>query len=499
MKRFLTTKWIVFFVLIVLVSAFVVYKTTKEETPDWVTGTVERGDVRELVSVSGVIEAEGEATLSFPTQGVVEEILVREGDVVVTDQVLATLKQDALLAERQDAYAALMIARADRDELIAGPRSEERDVTDAEIAIARANLERTITEEAQKVGNAYRALLSGNLEALPEDASTDDTPPTVSGTYTCATGGTYTVDVFRSSAQSGYSYRIGGIETGTYAAYTESPGAFGTCGLSLEFSPDEAYGNRRWLIAIPNTRGVSYTTNWNAYLLAKEQEANAVSAAREALDKALREQTLENAVPRDEALARAEAAILQAESRLAETDARLKDRTLRAPFAGVVSDIDITRGEVSTESGITLVASDIFELTVRIPEIDITRVKEGQVADVEFDARQGEIIQASIRFISAVAREIDGVAYFEAKLSFTSPPEWMRSGLNADVDIIVNEVKDTLRVAKRFIKNTDGANYLLYPLGTVTREEKVDVTFTGNDGFVAVSGNVREGDTIVLP
>lgn len=499
MQFFFRHRTFVIVFAVLAIGASVYFLTKEEAAPTWVTGTVEVGDVRELVSVSGVIEAEGEATLSFPTTGIVREILVTEGAMVTEGQILATLEQDELAAERQDAYAALLIAQADLDELQSGPRSEERDVTDAAVAIARADYERAVSEEAKKVANAYRTLLSDDLEALPVDANTEAVAPTISGTYTCSTEGTYIIRTFRSGSQSGYSFQLGGLEGGTSIAYTEAPGLLGTCGLRIQFVPDEAYGDKLWEVQVPNTRGSSYTTNLNAYQLAREQETNTVASLKQALDKALLEATLENALPREEALTRANAAVIQAQSRLAQIDARIKDRTLRAPFTGVVSNIELTRGEVAGSDAVTIVASDVFELTVRIPEIDITRVKEGQIADVEFDARPGEVVRASIRFISSVAAEIDGVAYFEAKLRFDAPPEWMRSGLNADVDIIVDERQGVLKIPRRYLVTDGDARYVLYPDGTETRREKVDVTFTGNDGFVAVSGNVREGDTIVAP
>ncbi len=488
---------IIFAILLIGVSLYLV--TKKDTGPDWVTGTVEKGVVRELVSVSGIIEAKSEATLSFPTTGVISDLFVAEGNAVLKDQILATLEQSTLIAERQDAYGTLLIAQADRDELISGPRSEARAVTDTTVAIARAELERAISEQEKEVTNTYRTLLSDDLEALPTDLSTSATPPLITGTYLCGKEGSYTIEVFGSNAQSGYSYRLSGLESGTFTAFTESPAPLGTCGLSIQFLSDESYGNKSWTVLIPNTRSSSYTTNLNAYQSAKEQEKNAIASARETYDKALREQTLENAHPRDEALVRADAAVLQAEARLAKIDADIKNKTLIAPFDGIVSNIALSRGEVAEREVLTLVASNAFELTTRIPEIDIARISVGQQADVEFDAQQNELLRAGIEFISPVATEIDGVAYFEAKLRFDTPPPWMRSGLNADLDIIINEMHDVLTIPRRFLVTEGESTFVLVPEGVTTRRETVSVVFTGNDGYIAVSGNIREGDTIIAP
>lgn len=498
--QFLKRHKVLFSVLLMLILSISVYQVTKKpEVPNWTIDTISTGTVRELVSVSGVIEAESEASLSFPLSGTVGSILVKDGDRVEEGAVLATLEYSELLAERRDAEAALMIADADQRELQSGPRTEERDVTSSLITIARSHLEKTVREERVKVDSAYFTLLSSDLEAVPKNANTAAEAPTITGTYTCTQEGVYIINFFRSSSESGYSYRLSGLETGSGNAYSEAPAPLGMCGLRMQIDADSTYGTQTWLVSVPNTTSATYPTLMTAYVLAQEVSENAIIAAQDALMKAEREAVLSNATPREEEVARSEAARLQASARLAAIDARIKDRTLTAPFAGIVSDVDMTKGEASTGRSIALIGSNTFVLTVRIPEIDITKVALGQSALANFDARQGETLEGYVSFIAPVAREIDGVAYFEAHITFTTPPEWMRSGLNADVDIIVDEHEESLRAPKRFIVTDTGASYLLYPEGATTTKRAVDILFTGNDGFVSIAGDIHEGDTIVAP
>lgn len=499
MKTFFTRGKILTVIVVLLLGYGAYAYLTRDTTPEWVTETVTRGDVAQIVSVSGVIEAENEASLSFPVSGIVREILVTEGAQVAQGQILATLEQGELTADRQDAYATLLIAEANRTELLNGLRTEAREVTNVAVAIARADLERTIAEEVEKVRSAYRVLLSNDLEALPIDRDSNDTPPIITGTNTCDKEGVYTFSVFRSGSNSGYSYRLEGIETGTFTAFTESTSPLGNCGLSIQFAADESYSNEVWEIQTPNTRSSTYSTLKNAHALVLQQETNRVSEARQALEKALREQTLENAVPREEAQSRADAAVIQATARLAQIDARIEEHTLRAPFQSSVSNISLTVGEVAAENSITLVGDTLFELTVRIPEIDITKMQVGQLAEVLFDARPNETIPAQVGFIANAATEIDGVAYFEAKLLFTTPPSWFRSGLNADVNIIVEKRDDVLRIPKRFLMTEGDATTVMVPDGMVSRSVPVEVSFIGNDGFVALGEGLREGDIIIAP
>ncbi|EFK95065.1 hypothetical protein LDC_2923 [sediment metagenome] len=76
----------------------------------------------------------------------------------------------------------------------------------------------------------------------------------------------------------------------------------------------------------------------------------------------------------------------------------------------------------------------------------------------------------------------------------------MRSGLNADIDIILSEMTDVLRIPKRFVIKTDDGHVVLMPAMKVgTRSSTtIDVLLEGNDGFVAITGT-NEGDTLIAP
>jgi HlyD family secretion protein len=486
-------------VILIGIALFMLVRvlSSSEESP--ITTTVTRGDVSEIVSVSGVIDSKGAADLAFAVSDIVDSVTAKIGDVVTRGDLLATLSRGSLYASRRDAVASIDIARANRDELIAGPQAEARDVTNTSVSNARAYLENTIKVEDEKVKNARAALLSNALEAVPKDPDNSDTAPVISGTYTCGIEGTYHIDMYPSGASSGYSYTVSGLESGTFRAVTQSAALLGSCGLTIQFTPDVSYGRSEWSITIPNARASTYTTYNNAYDLAVVNSEHAVADARDALTLAEKTATLDNAAPRDEALRRADAVVRQAESKVAAIDADIADRTLRAPFDGTISVVNIVAGEtVGAGSAMTIVGDGLLELTARIPEIDIAKIAVGQIANVVFDARSYEVVPATVSFISPLAIEIDGVGYFEARLSLNEPPEWLRGGLNADIEIYVEKHENVLRIPKRFLIEREGETVVLVPDGEALKEVPIDVTFAGNDGFVEIAG-LDEDDVIVAP
>lgn len=504
MKKLFTTRraYIVLAGLVIFFVVSMVLRVSNTDTSEIITTTIEIGPVRQLVSVSGIAKAEQTAKLAFPVSGVVREVLVDTGDEVQAGDVLITLEAQTLYADRQDALAALTQAVADRDELLEGPTISARKVTAETYINAQETLDTTKRTEAQKVINAYQTLLSSGLTAYSEDIDENATAPTISGTYTCGIEGTYYLSIFNSKAVSGYSFKLTGLETGTYIASTEQPGLLGTCGLNILFDADSTYGNSTWFVDIPNKRSSSYVTNRNTYDLAVTQSETAIALAEQALALAKADAEDQNAPARSEAVTRANAAITQTQARLQRIDASLTDHILTAPFAGMITSIDIVLpGEtVTTEPILTLLASEKFEVVARIPEIDIGKLAVGQSTEMVFDARANETVLGSVSFISPEATEIDGVAYYEATIQFQELPTWIRSGLNADIEIIVQENDTDLRVPKRFVTKTEtGYEVLMRGMKKDTwTTSTIEVLLEGNDGYYAITG-VNEGTVLVAP
>lgn len=466
---------------------------------EYITTVVERGTVQQLVSVSGVIEAEQNADLAFPVGGIVVAVPAKKGAIVAAGEALVVLDARTLAADRQDAQASLSRAVATRNELLAGADPSTRIATAETIVLKQATVDTTIATQADLVANAKRTLLTSDLAAISEDPNEDATAPVISGTYQCDDEGVYEISVFASGANSGYSYRLSGLETGTFTASTEQPTALGTCGLRAIFAADSRYSNTTWLIEIPNKKSPFYISNRNAYTLAQTQASSAIALAKQDVVLAQANADTSNAPARSEAIDRANADITSANARINRIDSQIADRTLRAPFAGTVTDIDILPGEtVTTAPVVTVLAAADFELTARIPEVDIGKLAVGQQATIAFDARANETFSGTVDFISLQATEIDGVAYYEAVITLAETPNWMRSGLNADIDIIISDVTDSLRVPKRFVTETDGVYTVRTKNDTLVSTTTIDVAFSGNDGYVAITG-VNQGDILVAP
>lgn len=172
---------------------------------------------------------------------------------------------------------------------------------------------------------------------------------------------------------------------------------------------------------------------------------------------------------------------------------------LSHPFTGTVTTVDIVAGEsAGTAPLFTVLATNDIELRARIPEIDITTIAVGQTARVVFDADTSTPLSGTVTYISPLPIQIDGVGYFEITIGLNTAPSWLRGGLNADVDVVIESTLDVVRIPKRYlIETADGAF-----IRTLNNNSIATTTVTkivaGNDGWVAIDG-VPVGTTIVTP
>jgi len=131
----------------------------------------------------------------------------------------------------------------------------------------------------------------------------------------------------------------------------------------------------------------------------------------------------------------------------------LEEATIIAPFDGIVSRVGAKEGEflsLAAFTGTTIVEIiDLrhLELTARVDELDVVKVKTGQKVMISVDAMPGTKLEGRVTFISPVAREPVGVVLFEdedeekryeVKIDFDIPENSpIRAGMSATAEIFV--------------------------------------------------------------
>lgn len=167
----LRNKWklLIATAVLVPVGAIVSFALTPPAV-EYVTASAERGDIEQAVEAVGTVISDRDLQLQFPTSGVVAQVYVKEGDVVVPGQRLAVLRAGSLAADIASASARVQQAEADLRARQEGARPEDIAVSEADVASKRASLETART--AYKTSQQALEQSEAKLDALKREAIT---------------------------------------------------------------------------------------------------------------------------------------------------------------------------------------------------------------------------------------------------------------------------------------------------------------------------------------
>ncbi|MGF1469775.1 MAG: efflux RND transporter periplasmic adaptor subunit [Sandaracinaceae bacterium] len=179
----------------------------------------------------------------------------------------------------------------------------------------------------------------------------------------------------------------------------------------------------------------------------------------------------------------------------------LRDSTVRAPFAGVVSEVRMELGETATSQPpsviLRLVDLSVVEVTARFNESELPRLRPGTPVTVRFPALDQSFEGAVHRIASEVDRQTRSVS---TVVRVDNPDGRIRGGLSAEVALRPGEPRTAL-VIPRAASRGFGDHRRVYVLadddGAARAEERtVTVEALGESELEVLEG--LEGDERVI-
>jgi HlyD family secretion protein len=205
-----------------------------------------------------------------------------------------------------------------------------------------------------------------------------------------------------------------------------------------------------------------------------------------------------------EAACRAATAQVQvSESRIDAARATLERTLLRAPFAGTVAEINGEIGEFVTPSpvgiptppAVDVVDTSCIYITAPIDEVDAPRVREGMPARVTLDAFRDRSFKAHVRRVAPYVLDTEKQARtVEVEAEIDELGEALLPGYSADVEVILAERNDVLRVPTRAL--IEGMRVYVLEGGMV-RSREVG-TGIGNWEYTEVTSGIDAGAQVVV-
>jgi multidrug efflux pump subunit AcrA (membrane-fusion protein) len=468
--------------------------TTESTSSFFVVSQAAKGEVTSGIEASGEIIAAQKLDLDVYKQlSRIDVVNVSNGSHVTAGEVLVSFDKSDAYVGVQSSAVEVAAAELSLDE--AKKSAVDPNTTINTLKNQIANYQKTINESSKDKEDAYIDFLNTDLEIEPSStrflAQSDRTYPVLSGRYESTSEGTYTVTVYASGADSGYSYKISGLETMTNSLIFGKTNDIGTRGLKLAFPNDTKSGDV-WVITLPNTNTASYTKNKTNYKQSLSDIDKAVRDAKVALSNAETElATLERTDTssyRDLSVSKANASLSEARQKLSSNYDVVQEMDIVAPFNGSIEGMENvvvgatpTGGESDTISLGTLI-SDEFLTTFTLGASDVAKVEVGQRVKVTVTSfSEQPSFEAVITEISSLP-ESSGVAQYEVRALLTydrsTATNILREGMLADIEVVEEEKVDALRIPTSAITYEQGVPKVTV-LDSLTEEQKTQVERMG--------------------
>jgi HlyD family secretion protein len=177
----------------------------------------------------------------------------------------------------------------------------------------------------------------------------------------------------------------------------------------------------------------------------------------------------------------------------------LAQAQLKAPFAGIVTEVNTKPGELLGGYNAVIALSDLtrLELVAEIDEIDVAEVNTGQTVELRFDAFPGESATGTLSRLFPAASNDRGATVYQAIIALDPTELKLRPGMGATVNIATIEKKDVLRVPSRAIKAAGSQKIVVLQDGNETRNVIVETGLSDGNNTEIISG-VSEGAVVVL-
>ena len=235
----------------------------------------------------------------------------------------------------------------------------------------------------------------------------------------------------------------------------------------------------------------------------KNEEAQALlDMVKESLDKAEeKSQARVWALPLSVKLA--ELQLDQAEAALDMAKADLAKATITALFDGIVADIMINDGQqLSTmtyaDPAIILIDPTKIEMNGVIDEMDVSKVKEGQEANIILDALPDKELKGKVTFVSNSATVEAGVVFYKTTITLENPDKELKDGMSATAEIIIDRRDNVLLIPNRAIRGSWENPWV--EVITDSEIEHREVSLGMDDGInTEVLSGLEEGEKVVLP
>jgi len=497
-------KIILLVVIIVVIVAGYMYFAGGGDEEKYDTIIADRGELVQEVDVSGKIKPAQSVNLAFEKGGKVSHVYVKTGQQVSAGQALAAIENGDIYASLLQAEAGLDAENARLSELQKGTRVEEIAVQEAKIKSA----ESTLVDENQDLFNAMQDAFTKADDAVHNKADALFSNPNSSSPVLnlVSISSQLKINIERERLDIepllvDWKNTLGSIDVVTVKNSLDKTKILMDNIASAVNSLTPSSSLSQTTIDGYKADISTARTNINTAITSVVSAEQAVLTAEYNLTTAEKQLELQKAGATPEQINVQEAAVRAAEAQIANYNAQLAKTVIRAPFAGIVTAQDAKVGSIVTAGVkiISLISQAEFEVESFIPEADIAGLSVGNTAKFTLDAYEEDLIfDAVVSHVDPAETIIEGVPTYKVTLSLIDADERIKSGMTADLSILIEKRDNTIVVPVRAVQTKNGRKTVRLLINGAPEEREVETGLRGSDGRIEIISGIQEGDTVIV-
>lgn len=190
-----------------------------------------------------------------------------------------------------------------------------------------------------------------------------------------------------------------------------------------------------------------------------------------------------------------EAAFTGAEARVAGAQRQLSDRTVRAPFAGIVGLRRVDLGARVDDETVLTTLDDLDEVEIEftVPEIFFGRLRPGQTVSASSTAFRDRVFEGRIVTIDSRIGEVSRA--FQVRAEIPNPDLVLPAGMFMHVDVVLEE-RPAVLIPEEAVIPEGNRTYVFTVDGDLASRREVKVG-QRETGLVEVVAGLQPGEQVV--
>lgn len=206
----------------------------------------------------------------------------------------------------------------------------------------------------------------------------------------------------------------------------------------------------------------------------------------------------------------------EAKTQLRQAEINLEKTEIKSGIDGIILIKNVNTGQFlskNSESPLFKIANDLsnMQLDIEVSEADIGKVKNGQKVNFRVSAFPEKIFKGEISVVSNSPQQEDNLVTYDVLATIDNPDLILKPGMTAEVNIIVANKKNILRIptaALRFVPSeydkaysenlNDGSSVWFKDKGNKLNQLKIQTGISNQDYTELIGSQPEEGSDVIV-